>query len=422
MGSFDKFIGDWRLIGSPQRKWRRYRLFSQGQTFSGTVVVPYEHLLTRQGGGHEHRGGPVWPHWDQQTAPRFNRDGDPCDAMPVYDEPKVHYEGRNYVWVGPIYPHFGHGMAEFYTRLACSVSAVDKPVLVFASRLSYPVEDIQQAPGWIRSLLQWYGVAERDVLLVNQASRFERLTVFPQAEQLHRVGPSLAYLELLNEISLRNLDESPSLDFPNFDMTRPIYVSRAGVRNCFAGEEYLEGRLRLCGVNILRPERCSLLQQMAIYKMATHLIFSEGSALHGVQLLGSIPAKVSVLMRRTDEHYSHFCEPFLLPRVGGLEYVECTRGSVHGRNRRGRENSTVGTPLLHEGKLLDWFERQGICLDAYWDSDTFADNERKEVATWLNFASRREHTAASRDLICLRLAAEGFTHLAAHARKVINIG
>ena len=54
----------------------------------------------------------------------------------------------------------------------------------------------------------------------------------------------------------------------------------------FAGEAYLEQVLERIGIGVIRPEKFSIAEQMATYRAAQTLMFAEGSALHGAQLLG----------------------------------------------------------------------------------------------------------------------------------------
>jgi hypothetical protein len=62
-----------------------------------------------------------------------------------------------------------------------------------------------------------------------------------------------------------------------------IYVSRAGLPSGsakFIGETFIEDNLRRAGWRILRPETCSLEDQIAAYRGASALLFAEGSAVH----------------------------------------------------------------------------------------------------------------------------------------------
>ena len=94
-------------------------------------------------------------------------------------------------------------------------------------------------------------------------------------------------------------------------MPRPlgvVYVSRARFAPCtnadllkgaFAAEELLERFLQERGVTIIHPETLCLRSQLEIYLGAKALIVAEGSAQHGLELLGVHAHKpVVVICRR----------------------------------------------------------------------------------------------------------------------------
>ena len=89
---------------------------------------------------------------------------------------------------------------------------------------------------------------------------------------------------------------------PDFTAGHCRQVSRAGIAQRggggHAGESYLIGLLRSKGVTVLDPGQADLSVQMAAYAGAVRLIFAEGSALHGRQLLGRVAQDIDVLRRR----------------------------------------------------------------------------------------------------------------------------
>ena len=86
-----------------------------------------------------------------------------------------------------------------------------------------------------------------------------------------------------------------------------MYVSRNRFAPCtsgdtligaFAGERSLEDLLRARGVKVVYPETLALLDQLQIYRDAQVLIVAEGSAQHGLELLGLHPSKQVILLCR----------------------------------------------------------------------------------------------------------------------------
>ncbi|MDZ7904572.1 MAG: glycosyltransferase 61 family protein [Cypionkella sp.] len=120
----------------------------------------------------------------------------------------------------------------------------------------------------------------------------ETLFAGPQAEMLPQVAPSSGYLDLLDRLGAHVQPLAHDL----------VYVSRALLPAAggggTAGEIYLETLLRFAGVQVLDPASASIADQMNTYAGARHLVFAEGSALHGRQLLGHLPQRITVLRRR----------------------------------------------------------------------------------------------------------------------------
>ncbi|WP_262690859.1 glycosyltransferase 61 family protein [Kordiimonas aestuarii] len=79
-----------------------------------------------------------------------------------------------------------------------------------------------------------------------------------------------------------------------------IYVSRSDYvhKGSYAGERYFEPLLEAEGYHILKPEKLPLLEQLRHYKAADIILFSEGSAVHTAELLGSMKADVALIQRR----------------------------------------------------------------------------------------------------------------------------
>jgi hypothetical protein len=66
----------------------------------------------------------------------------------------------------------------------------------------------------------------------------------------------------------------------------------------FLGEQYLESLLVKSGYTLFTPENLSLVEQMRQYLEADVVLFAEGSACHGVELLGKINATSYLIPRR----------------------------------------------------------------------------------------------------------------------------
>src|SRR5579863_1374392 len=91
-------------------------------------------------------------------------------------------------------------------------------------------------------------------------------------------------MEVLRDYSTRRLDQlhGSMCQYPK------VYVSKSSLPHGgkILGGQYLEELLAGEGFLVFHPEKASLSTQLDTYRKATELIFEEGSACHGTELLG----------------------------------------------------------------------------------------------------------------------------------------
>lgn len=349
-----------------------------GETFCDVLVVPYSDLLDRWRDGEIHRGGPVWPEWDVQSAARHNRAGRPVDVLPVQPDGPIEEAGPM-AWGGALVDAFGHQVADFSTRLLATRAARPDLPIAFASRPDLGYEDLGSAPRYVRAILEWLGVPDAHVRVITRPTRVAELFVAPQAEQLSGPGPQEPYLDALDELAARRLD-------PLEPEPRPLYVSRAGMEARFAGETYLEDALRRAGVRVLRPESLPLAEQLRSYRAATNLVFAEGSALHALQLLGRVDADVAVLERRPK---SSLAEANLRPRVRSLVYEAVAARLIHGILPTGRPALPKGIAVADQERLLAAFADRGVNLRPQWHDGAWRRARDADVLHWVEMLAER---------------------------------
>ncbi len=349
-----------------------------GETFRDVVVVPYSDLLDRWRDGEIHRGGPIWPDWDEQVRPRHRRAGQPVDVRPADPEGPL-VEAGPMAWGGAIADAFGHQVADFSTRLVATVRARPDLPVAFASRPDLGYADLDTAPAWFRAILDWFGVPPERVRIIAVPTRVAELFVAPQAEQLGGPGPDVGYLDALDALGHERLGRPASTD-------GLLYVSRAGMEARFAGEPYLEDSLRAAGVRVLRPEAQSLPEQLRNYRAASNVVMAEGSALHALQLLGRIEADLGVLERRPG---THLAAANLRPRVRGLAYDEVATKLVHGILPTGRPALPKGLSVADPDRLIESFARRGTDLRPTWDEAAWNRARDADVLRWAETQAAR---------------------------------
>ena len=344
-------------------------------TFRDVPISPYTGF---------HQGGPIWPGFAAQTWVRHCHGGHPIDVEPEPVTGDVEFLSGAYAWAGPVQGHFGHQLAEFGMRLVPTLQAEPQARFLFAphhdSRTA--LSSMADVPGHLKDILGWFGVPLSRTRLVTTPAIVECLSIAPQAEQIGGcVGPDAAYLDWMDANVARHLGSQVSESAP------VVYVSRSRMLSRFAGEAYVEGLLREAGVVVIHPEDLSLREQVAWYRRARTLIFPEGSAIHGLQLLGRIHTHV-VVIRRTPQGLLNV--PAILdPRGGSFEDLSFLRGHLAPRDPEGRLLAQLGIGVLDEGRWRETLvatledERLSGSLGRGWDPAAFKAAVSQDLAAWI---------------------------------------
>ncbi len=336
-------------------------------------ILPFTSLLGWGESNSIHTGGPVWPNWDANYTVRHCRKGRPVDSKPdiafFADSEFLTLEDVAY-WCGPISSHFGHMISEFISRAVQYNRCGGK--FVFGAPYDSGMDTLDKTPKFFRDIVRWLNIPEEEVLIANRPVLSKKLFCAPQAEQLnYDVEPPAYYLDILKrlqESQLGQVNESGDC----------YYVSRAAMGAKIAGEGYLEDVLGASGVKVIRPEAISLFEQLRIYSSSSKIIFSEGSALHAMQLLGSSGAKVYILNRRPG---SRIAEAALSARCSSLKYFDIGR-LIHGKfMMSGRPAPHLGITYVPSREILSCFNNIGVELSG-WSSSDFEFYAKNDIFSW----------------------------------------
>jgi hypothetical protein len=344
-------------------------LRDQAKTFVEIVVYPSQEML-RHPAGAFFRGGPAWPRFETQIYARhcWRRIPTPVDSRPRPSTRPVETVDRG-IWCGPISQHFGHMIADFGMRIAASSVLEETIPLVF----SISDQGEAEPPPFFWQIIDHLAIDRRRVLLVRKPTRFGRLTVLPQAERRFGGGPSRRHLRLMDAIT--------APPFPAGQDLGTVFVSRARLqKGRFAGEAYLEQALKAAGVIVFHPETADLHAQFRLYRRTRRLIFSEGSALHALQLLGRVDAEVVILARRP---WARMTAVSLRPRVGGVRTIRATRGFIYGLLPSGDRQHPAGISILDERRCISGLQALGIDIAPFWDPRVYAERRDGDIAAWI---------------------------------------
>lgn len=374
--------------------------------FDQVQILPYTQLLEAwKPGGAAHCGGPLWPDWERQVAARHCRARRPVDIPPAELPPEDRLADP-VAWGGAVVRHFGHQIADFSMRILPTLGEWPDAGFAFAVKPQTGIVSFETTPPFFAALLEWFGVPRQRVQIVSRPTVAARLLVAPQAEQFGtqggEVGPTPDHLDALDALVRIRLG--------TLRQRGTVYVSRAGQRWHFAGETAVEAALARAGVEVLRPEELPLTEQLRRYATAERLLFAEGSALHGLQLLGRGLGDVDVLLRREG---STMARASLVPRARSVAYHHCGIRLVHGLEPTGRIAKNAALSLLDEASLIDTFARLGIDIAAHWDAGRYRSACEQDARTWLGHACEawRLSIPGAAEVIRTSLAACGFGHL-----------
>ncbi len=308
-----------------QRRWlqqQKERLPPADQPLRllNAPVQPFVDLLNRPAGGEAYCGGPLLldpqGHW-----PLHHYRGDiaidcPLNQWADWDQQPERVEARLF-WCGPLAFHFGHQIADFGSRvLRSSVDPRGGELLWIPWRTPAQWPSLKQ---WQQQLLTYLNPGHKRLRFAKGPLIARELIVWPQQARM-RAAPTAFHLEALSWCERT---------IPKGFQSCVVYVSRNRFAPCtssdtligaFAGERFLEELLQARGVRVVYPERLSLLDQLQIYRDAQVLIVAEGSAQHGLELLGVHPEKHVILLCRRPQRVG--MELPLKARFPKLQVVE----------------------------------------------------------------------------------------------------
>jgi hypothetical protein len=337
------------------------------QVFYDVPVVPVTSV-------HQHvaLGGPIWPDFAGQTSVRHCRGSLPKDQEPVRLAPAQTLAG-DAVWGGFLDSHFGHFVADHVSRLPKALQ--ERPDDLYLFTVDPGMTKDTLVP-WVWQLFDWIGLRPDQVHLVTEPVVVRCLRVGAQAEMLHQIGPKPEYLALVEAWAAGLAPVAAPL----------LYVSRAGSAlqggGGHAGESYVVSLLEKRGVAVLDPGQAALRVQLAAYAGAEHIVFAEGSALHGRQLLGRMAQDITVIRRRPDKRLA---EASLRPRCRSLGYRDVGTHSLMAYWKSGAKRPNPALSLYDVPVLLRVFNRLGVDLTPEWDNAAYTNAALTDAEAWMTW-------------------------------------
>lgn len=317
-------------------------------------------------------GGPVWPDFEATPSLRHQVHDRPVDRNALPGRllgPRL--EGPA-IWGGRCFHHFGHLAAEHLNRLPGALYHAPRAPVLFTLQ---PGKLIRDVPGYVWDMAAWFGLSPDRIRFVTRPLVAGSLHVSPQTEHMSALPPPGWYLDLLDELA--RLNRLVPVPHP------ALYVHRVGQlaqgNGACAGEAALVAALQRAGVAVVDPGRESVARQMALYAGARVLIFAEGSAVHGRQLLGRVDQTILVLQRRPGSTMAH---AQLAPRCRALDHAPVIGAFACPRSGAGGDMPVHGIAFYDLPALFGVFRAQGIDLEGHWDQADYRRCVRQDARDW----------------------------------------
>lgn len=326
-------------------------------------------------------GGVVLQSPEQQRF-RQIRYGTPCDMFDDCTMPKDFLAGT-YAYAGPVTNHFGHYMAEMPHRILHAKKHFNPDKWLFIAQQKSTQTSYHSLPPTVREVVHFFELPLNNIEVVNKNIYVKKLLICEQGSALGS-GPKSYYLDALSEYSSWKLNQL----FKDNTSHKKVYVSRSNILTggIFLGEKYLEQLLEQEGFYIFRPEKFPLLQQMNLYRKADKVVFAEGSACHGLELLGREVINSCYFFARRKNSIELFKQT-LEPRCHELSHLEATDsvGSFLFDKATGINHLHLDASLFNIELLIDFCRTNNIAQLKTFNKQKYISQASKDLMNYFTF-------------------------------------
>lgn len=214
----------------------------------------------------------------------------PVTIRPMMPEGEIARLPGTWMFLGPLFGHFGHFLVESISRIWAFDALRDRiDGVIYVPKFQNRPDHVANV---YRPFLQALGVTA-PMVNVEDATRVDRLYVPRQGFGMFQmIEGAPEYRDFVRAHAGRAI--APAGE-------RKIYISRSALpvqRGSILGETVLEDLLRAEGYVPFHPQKHPFEAQIAAYKAATHVIGVDCSPLHLLALVGNADQKVGIIARR----------------------------------------------------------------------------------------------------------------------------
>lgn len=315
---------------------------------------------------------------------RHSRYRKPCDAAAQDADYSAYLPGR-FIYGGPVYHHFGHFVAEMMHRIIPGRQLQPDWPLLFVAPLGSG--EAATIPDYISAVLDFFGLHGENLRIINKDTIVEELLVVEAGSDFGG-GPKPGYTDLLAQFTPARLAELA----PDQATAERIYVSRSRIPHggSFLGEKYLEQWLATAGFRSIFPEELPYANQVKAYASAQTVIFAEGSACHGAEVLGSAAIQNCLLVGRRQNHMHIFMD-VLRARSKAFRGLVCgpDLGTAVGRTGSHEPLPNFGVSLLDRAVIVQLLTSGNVLPDTPFDVEAYLAAAESELHAYLAYHKNR---------------------------------
>lgn len=276
--------------------------------------------------------------------------------------------GGHFLYGGPVKMHFGHFIIDALPRLYAYSELYDG--VVFSC-----FHNEKQIPGFIFEFCELAGIPVNKIYFLRRPHLIESLDFsFPGLRP--GKSPEAWYLDWLKD----HFPPDGTLSEPYLFYGRTHLVGKGSLM----GEGYFSRVLQDNGFVYTKPEEApSIRSQVAMIMRAKKIVFTEGSAIHGIDLCGPCGNDVFMIPRR--QKGSKIFGPSIWSRA---TFNDLGRNSVilrtHGRN--GRMGANSPSYCLDPGTIFSEMKSHGLVAGEFAMPEFLEFERREAVEYWEDVA------------------------------------
>lgn len=210
--------------------------------------------------------------------------------VPKFDHDNIPYEDKDVVFIGNVYPAFGHFLLEHMNRVWAFLDKKYKDMYFVLINN----QNVNPVPEYMFKLLELVGVPRKKVIIVNETTRFRNVYIPTQAFNIP-VWSSPEFGKTF-DIMAKNVQ-----DIPKEEKYEKIYVSRDAMKTRRThGERYVSNIFEANCFKVIYPETLPLEKQIALVHNCKVLAGCAGTALHLALFMK--PGGTVIQIRRNRKH------------------------------------------------------------------------------------------------------------------------